>query len=1276
MKLLYTVVLVLTGLTSKAQDVFFYSSDRLSSANVTCFCQDGNGYVWIGTQYGLNKFDGYNFTVYLNDPENPEKSLNDNTVTSLFVDSGDTLWIGTRNGICYYNREKDSIFPAAYQKRMPRTECFCQLDNGKLLCGTSSFGIYEIDRKNLTSQRIKDYSVEDNDDFYYTIFQDSHKRIWKTDNNRIISCFPAEGKKLIFRQESHLGRPVKFFENDGKIFIVCSDGIIIYEDGVVSNIPLENYGITSALELGNGNCLLGTQTKGILRGQISGGNFSISDTYVASASVAALFKDRAKNLWVACQNKGVIFISAGQSKFSIWNIPGKDYTDFSTINSAVMTPKGTIWCCMSDKKAIETDLHGNVIQRVENKECMSVIYCATNGRMFSADKKTVYEFNPENGSASPLKTNLDCDKIAALVENDGQLYVARQGKGLEIIDLKTLKSENHNMYQTDRTRGVLCNDWINDMFFDGGLLYLATISGVTCYDPVSKKFSIGGKNQFLGDINCTCLEKISSSVTAIGTEKGLYMYNSDQGTVEKFPNSSPLDGISIKKILKNDGDLWISSSNGIWHYKHKENIFIPYISGDGLSGKEYADNVGIMISPELAVFGNSRGFAAFNPNSDRLETVRPGRPVLTDVYVSGKKICGKQKYSPVLEYRDNSLVMNFSVFDYATTQNMSFEYSLDGKTAVKLPAGENSVMLYNLSAGKYKMRIRALSNSGNKSEIEIFTITVKQPWYNSIVANIIYIIILISVIIYIIVRVKKIKEQKDYEEKTQFLINATHDIRTPLTMIISPLNQLLKEEKTEEKRRRLLTISRNADKILDLINQILYLRKIDKQQAGILCRRTDLSEYILRSVKLYEETAKERDIDFSFTPKVKYAEAYIDVDNFDKVINNLISNAFKYTPDGGKITVELSETEETALIEVKDTGQGLDENDIKNIFTRFYQSSSRPEMKTEGTGIGLNICKTIVEKHHGSISARNREDSQGSVFSVTIPLGFEHLKPEEIAEENIPMPEKTTAKNAASSSKILLVDDSEDICQYIISELSQFYKFSVCHNGKEAVKILMEEDTDLVISDIMMPVMDGLTLLRMIKTNGKTNHIPVILLSGQSEIANRLEGLSRGADGFIAKPFIIEELNVMIKNLLKKNSVLKGKFSGNQEFLQQNVKDVKVSNPDKEIVEKVIKNINENLADPDFNVTALAENIGVSRVHLHRKLKDFAGINASDLIRNIRLEQAGRMLKETSNTISQIAYAVGFNNVGHFSKIFKQHFGITPKDYAKSQNEKDTENDA
>ena len=1262
-----------------AQDIKFFASDKMSSNQITCFCQDSYGYIWVGTEYGLNRYDGYKFNTYLHSNKCMDSTINDNEITCLFEDSFGTLFVGTNSGCAYYNREKDYFIPIRISKDVidiPRIECFLETCDGKLLAGTSSYGLYEIVRETFALTRISKYSSGDNDDFYMDVFQDASGRIWKCDNYGVVSCFtPDENPKLILREKSNIGNPIGFFETSQGVIVVCKEGILMLKDGKLQIFPLVNYDIVSAHKLTENVLLLGTKSEGILYINVRAAGCEVFKECIPTATVMAIYTDKANNIWAGIQNKGLALIPSVQPVFCTWNMPPDNCYVYSTVNSACLAQDNTMWCCMSDGFIYQTDTTGKVLNTFKNNENTDCISVGNNGKMYIGTKNGVYSFNKSNFQKS-LVTKYNCSNTSEIVENieANELYAATFGNGLEIIDLATLKSENMNMYQTSREGGYLCNNWINDMFLDGEKLWIATVSGTTCYDTKNKTFFVGSNHNVLEGKNCSSIKKYSKNEIVIGTNGGLFIYNTSKNTVDTFPNSQVFENITIKKILDDSaGGLWISTSNGIWHYKKDENIFIAHINDVGLSDREYIKNIGLKLTNDLFIFGNSKGFTAFNPAAEDFRNYNIPQPVLSDVYISGKKLLLSQRETPVLSYGQNYLDMEFTTFDYPESDNIVFEYSLNGSPMVSLPHGHNTVMLYNLPVGKYEMKIRACQN-GYCSDYKTIGITVMPPWYKTPIAYVFYIILFSAIAYYIFMLVKQRKKQKNYEEKTQLLINATHDIRTPLTMIISPLHQLINEEKSQANLQKLQTINHNANRILNLVNQILYLRKFDKKKTKLVCRLTDLGNYIFQSVKLFDEAATSRNINFNFSNPEQPIEAYIDTDNFDKVIVNLISNAFKYTPDGGNISVKLerkqSEENEFAVITVEDSGQGLNENDIKNIFNRFYQTDSRPIEKTEGTGIGLNICKIIVEQHHGQISAQNRKDTHGSVFTVTIPLGKSHLSDDEIQQTPPPIvsaPESVeTKKNTTKKYKILVVDDDQEICDYISQQLSKTYTFVSCNNGEEALKILLEQEIDLVVSDIMMPRMDGFTLLRMIKSNVNINHIPVILLTSRAEIANRLEGLNKGADGFMAKPFVIDELQMLMKNILDKMVVLKGKFSGNQQILQEKIGNIDVEDVDKTLMDKIIKSINNNLADPDFNVEALASDIGMSRVQLHRKLKDLAGINASDLIRNIRLEQAGRLIKEKKANVSQVAYSVGFNNLGHFSKIFKNHFGVSPSEYAKN----------
>jgi DNA-binding response OmpR family regulator/two-component sensor histidine kinase len=507
------------------------------------------------------------------------------------------------------------------------------------------------------------------------------------------------------------------------------------------------------------------------------------------------------------------------------------------------------------------------------------------------------------------------------------------------------------------------------------------------------------------------------------------------------------------------------------------------------------------------------------------------------------------------------------------------------------------------------------------------------------------------------------------EEKMKFLINATHDIRSPLTLIMSPLANLkrrLSDTEHTDALRDIDTIEHNAKRILDLVNQILDVRKIDKQQLHLRCQQTDMVQLVNGICKMFEYNAGERNITFRFNHEDEQLDAWVDRSQFDKVITNLLSNAFKYSFDGGTIEVNLKHDEKKLILQVIDNGVGLDSDSLKHIFDRFYQGTNSYRLHIDGTGIGLNLCKMIVDMHHGTIEARNRQGEKGSVFEVCLPLGKAHFTEEELVQDEVETQQQVSANNqrpATNKHRVLVVDDDAEICRYISTELSRYYKFNTCPNGKEGLKELLTGEYDLVVSDVMMPEMDGFTMLRMIKTNVNISHIPVVMLTSKADVANRLEGLERGADAFLAKPFDLEELHMVIENLIQSRQRLKGKYSGAQQQVDK-LEQPEVKGNDELLMERIMKAVNKNLSNSDFNVDMLTQEVGISRAQLHRKMKDMTGISTSEFIRNIRLEQAARLLREQKINVTQVAYTVGFSNLAHFSTIFRKHFGVAPSEYA------------
>lgn len=571
-----------------------------------------------------------------------------------------------------------------------------------------------------------------------------------------------------------------------------------------------------------------------------------------------------------------------------------------------------------------------------------------------------------------------------------------------------------------------------------------------------------------------------------------------------------------------------------------------------------------------------------------------------------------------------------------------------------------------MSYGHYRIEVRTYCNGKYSIYNKVIKLNVLAPWYLTVWAKLIYLILVLgfmAAVIFIYLHKKK----RDLEEaKMQFLINATHDIRSPLTLIMEPLKKL-KERlgNAEEYHEDIDTMDRNAQRLLTLVNQILDKRRLDKHQMNLSCRETNLVEFSRGLVSLFTYNANLRGINIRLEMPETPVNAWIDRNKLDKAIANLLSNAFKYTPNGGEIIFRIEKQDKKVLLYVIDSGKGLGKNDdAKTLFERFYQGKNSADMHLGGSGIGLNLCRSIVRLHGGDVYAHNREDGKsGACFIIELPLGKEHLKNNQIYSDNRDTKKKQQRGAASRNSKILLVDDDIEICRYLKSELSDWYRFVICNNGKEALKQLLSGDFDLVVSDVVMPEMDGITLLRNIKGNANISHVPVIMLTSKSEISDRLEGIKLGADAYLAKPFSLEELHLTIDNLIDNVRRLKGKFTG---ALKQDdkVEKVEVKGYDEELMERIMKVVNENLSDSDFNVEKMCDEVGVSRTQLHRKLKEMTGVPTSEFLRNIRLNEAARLIREHKINITQVSYMVGFANNSHFSTAFKKYFGMSPTEYA------------
>lgn len=1267
----------------------FISADRFSNSIITDLCQDKDGNVWIATDYGLNKYDGYEFTSYLHG-RTDDLSICNSAVVDLLCDKEGRLWVGTNRGLDRYDMERDCFVHYPFPEgRKPRVPSLFQCSNGSIFVSTSGFGAYLIGDDDKMNPTI-DYTPEVDEPFYDNVFEDSKGRFWRISlaYNAVILKDGSSFSKF----ESTIGTPLTFIERGDEVFVIGYSGIMSYRNGQMADAGIDMQVLHGKEALFNvactddeGNIYIGTRADGLFyipvySRKLERVNVDVLGVNLNTAKVTAIMADKKGNLWLGLQRKGLLLITKQEMLFKSWNFSRQQIQLGSYITSICEGDNGMIWCTVQNVGVYGFDANGTIKPCPNTPPAVEFIYRDNQARYWLGTDKYLYAYNPVTGKAK-REFSYDCAKINEMTsDGEGRLYISTFARGFCVYDTRTGQMKNYSMLNANEKLGRLCNDWILCMTSDyNGMIWMGTAHGVSCFDPKTGSFLTQGWSQLLEGVMCFSICELRDGNIAIGTDQGLYLYDRKQGTCSLFPASEELDNKIVNYIVQsNDGDVWCSTSNGIWQYCVAEQKFIGHLSGNGLEKKEYLHGVGLHTDNDLIYFGHNDGLVSFSPKQVQEATTVSDELVLTSFKVSGvsvnantvlNNVCITDK--PVsksdvftLSHLDHGIRIGFSQFDFNNPFNVTFEHKVNDGEWVKNIEGKNTFILNFMQPGTYNVQVRALQG-GAYSPVKVIKIIVRAPWYRTNWAYLCYVLVIVGLCAYVIWNYRRRMSDQLNEEKMKFLINATHDIRSPLTLILSPLANLKRrlDESQFDAIRDVDTIERNANRVLTLVNQILDVRKIDKQQMRLRCQETDMVKFIYGIYKMYEYTAQERSIKFIFRhERIETLDVWMDRNQFDKVISNLLSNAFKYSYDGGTIEICLTNDDKHVKIDVIDSGVGLDKESAKRIFDRFYQGGNSRRMHIDGTGIGLHLCKMIMDMHRGTIEAQNRTDGQrGSIFTVTLPLGKEHLPQDEVVQEEESLPAQSKSSRRTSHS-VLVVDDDLEISHYITTELGKYYRFGVAPNGKEGLKELLTGNYDVVISDVMMPEMDGFTMLRMIKTNVNIAHIPVIMLTSKSDISNRLEGLERGADAFLPKPFDMEELHMNIENLIAGRQRLKGKYSGAQQQADKvEVKEVKGN--DELLMERVMKSINKNLADSDFNVDMLTQEVGISRAQLHRKMKEMTGISTSEFIRNIRLEQAARLLREQKINVTQVAYTVGFSNLAHFSTIFRKHFGISPSEY-------------
>ena len=1271
----------------------FYSSELLASSSVMDICQDDCGFIWIATDYGLSRFDGYHFTNYYH-VHRDSTTLPDNYVNCFLPDRNGNFWVGHAKGLCRYDYASESFIRLPFPNGVePRVNTMVQDKEGNIFLGTAGMGMYVMSAGTIT--RCDEFSAQSNNNFIAHLHIDKKGNLWCGNHMDMAYLYVMKGSKMKFCKVFHSdkGEPMAFVDIDGgSVLLVCKKGILRYDyatdtlkdAGYDLSVGGADLTMTHAFLAPSGNLYIGTSSQGLLvidKGGKTARKELLTENHRQQGApyVSHIMQDKNDHLWLTCFGTGIFLASQRVPAFNSWSLAGQDTQFAGRLTAITPDGKGGTWCAVRQGLLCHIDHQGLIQSRIATQPELLTVCWEREQRYWLGTGNTLYFFDAATGILQK-KQEFEGISIGQIIsDGNGNLYISVFGKGFYRYNTETGATQPFNA-SMDSPNGKLCNDWVGYMMMDSHQrLWLSTAIGVSCMNPSEDSFNSMGWNVLLADIACGPLCETQEHDIVIGTADGLYIYRHSANKAERFPGAELLEDVSISSIVEdNKGDLWISTTQGIWQYIRQKKCFVNHLNGNGLSTREYIAGAAFTFPDGRIAFGQRDGLTIFNPLDIQSGSGNRVKVHLTRFLRDGRPVDFRSNRFTI-PYDENSFSMEFSLLDYESTDNISFQYRLNEGQWVSTTKGTNTISFGKMKPGTYQIEVRAESYGVASSEVLTLTVVVENPWYLSTWAILVYLLIAALVGWYLIRSYNQRKRRELDDEKMKFLINATHDIRSPLTLIMGPLEKLknskIEELKTIEElqsfnssilQSSIDTIDRNAQRLMLLVNQILDERRIDKNQMQLHCRETNLVDFITGICKLYQYNANQRNITFTFEHDKDHVLAWIDRINFDKVISNLLSNAFKYTYDGGEVKVVLKEQEHDIEIQLIDNGMGIKDEDKERLFDRFYQGRNADSLGMQGTGIGLNLSQNIVKMHGGQIKAQNRTDGeQGACFIVTIPKGNNHLKPEQIVTDN-PAREVLSAgggKHAYRKFRVLIADDDQEIANYIIGELGDRYKFDHAPNGKEALKMLLTSSYDLVISDVMMPEMDGITLLRRIKENPNISQLPVIMLTSKAAVENKLEGLKSGADAYIAKPFNMDELHIQIDNLIDNVRRLRGKFSGAVQQ-EERVENVEVKGNDDALMDRIMRSVNAHMSDPEYNVDVLAADVGLSRAQLHRKMKEITGIATGRFLRNLRMEQAARLLREGKVNVSQVADKVGYTDQAHFSTAFKNHFGMSPSQYA------------
>jgi signal transduction histidine kinase/ligand-binding sensor domain-containing protein/DNA-binding response OmpR family regulator len=1284
-------------------------SSSLVNTSIERIYKDSKGIIWIGTK--SNGISRYNPVTgkFLNIPFNGTSAHNilpDKRVLSFCEDSNGEMWIGTWNGgLLKYNPETGQ---GKTYNLAANVNVIIKASNGVVWVGTNN-GLFEYDGVNDSFKRLPSQTgssqipniIEDRNHRFLWILQNNKSTLLKLDmKDRSMQTFslnPSEQKE--FGQFNGTTKIMQ--DNNGILWIgTWGNGLFQFNpaDSKFSKIPLypsplfkNNNEFDTILDIfqdRNNNIWIGSNGVGVclLTEKLKFNTLGLTKDQTLNKCVMSVLEDKNGTLWVGTKGSGLYF---SVNKVDFYEVPFtalKNQDQFKLVRAIYEDMEGKIWIGTSYNTGIIRYSHG----------IPELIACSDyfNDRRFEPIQKAV-----------------------TFTETDNSLYIGTQQRGLFLVEKKTGSFGSiRNFQEKYGDNGQLQNERVSYLLKDSKQrIWVATYDGLCIFNPDNETFTnintyFSLPQVFDPKILFFLYESSDKSIW-IGTPIGLYQLEEKTGNNAVFHHITMEQGLSGNQIMgiteDNLQNLWISTNAGISKYNLKTKKFHNFNTIDGLRSTTFSETSVFKGKNNMLYFGGTFGLNSFNPD-EIVESDYKNNIVLTNLSLFNQRVeIGKTKGNHTIlekslnntteitfDNQQKNFQIEFSALDYKASGKNQYAYKLDNFDKDWNYIGtQHFINFNNLQPGEYTLNIKSSSNNyiWNEQPRKL-KIIIKPPVWQTWYAIIFYVMLIMGIVTIIRwnavkqvrmaknLEIEKIKHEQDQrisEMKFQFFTNISHEFRTPLTLIFAPLKELIQKAQAyklqDEALEKIQVIYKNTNQLMKLINQLLDFRKAETESLKLVARYLNIEDFIKESCYPFFELAKIKNIDFQIDATLKNKEIWFDRDKMEMIINNLVSNAFKFNKIDGSIKITLEEDVNEVIIKVADSGKGIPSSAIDHVFERFYQVDNGENIGS--TGIGLALVKYLVELHHGIIEV-DSELGKGTEFRLRLKKGKDHLNSEQLyaneAEGSTFVREESALsrflpqrnkRRIDSDTCILIIDDNPDVNQYLVSLLEPYYRVESAINGKEGFSKAVELNPNLIVSDVMMPEMDGFELCKKIKANILTATVPVILLTAKSADQYKLMGIQTGADDYISKPFDPDYLLEKVQKLLLSQAKLKKQYS---KSIRLDPSDIEIEASDELFLKKSISIIEKNLQNDGFSAETLATTLNLSSSSLYRKLKSLTNLSSAEFIRSIRIKRAAQLLQDNNKTISEVAYEVGFNDLKNFRQIFQKHYQCSPSEFRKN----------